>query len=83
MKIDVRVRSVGCERLGDGLGGAAALVAVGRVELRHRRLERDGLGLAEVDARSPPSTSSYSRDHAETPQTAFSVRIFSSGSVSR
>ena len=36
---------------GDGLGRSTALVAVGRVELRHRRLERDRLGFAgEVDA---------------------------------
>ncbi len=49
--MDVRVRRPGCERLGDRLGGSAADIAVGRVELRHRRLESDRLLCAgEVDA---------------------------------
>ena len=40
------------ESHGDGLGGAAALVAIRRVELRHSRLERDRLRLAlEADAK--------------------------------
>ena len=82
--MNARVRRPGCERGGDGLGGAAAHVAVGGHEPRERGVERDRLRLAgRASTVSAETCSLNRRPHAEAPEIDFSVRIFSSGSVSR
>ena len=74
----------GLQRRGHALGGVAAHVAVGLEEPRRARPPARPARPRPAARRVIAAVcSSNSRTHAERPDSAFSVRIFSSGSLSR